>query len=171
MPNLSKPKRRRAALAVSRSPVSKADGSAPGKAVVRQFKIFRAVVFRDPMRETIKFLHARNATFAMIAALMALQAQSDRSVSELAREIGLSLAATSQLIDRLVQDGLVGRTESPVDRRRKQLALTATGRGFLAAMDGAYSAAAERALGNVPTDALRALEAALAVVIAHVQRR
>jgi DNA-binding MarR family transcriptional regulator len=147
-----------------------AAGAEPAARVLRALQAFRGVVLREAMRQTIKFLHGHNASFATITALIALQQRGDQSVSQLAREIGLSLAATSQLVDRLVQEKLVARTESSVDRRRKQLALTAAGRGFLSRMDGAYSVAAERSLRDVPSDALLDLEAALAGVVAHVNR-
>ena len=95
------------------------------RGVLQALKTFRALVLRDAMRQTVRFLHGRNASLASIVALMVLQKQGSQSlVSQLAREVGLSLAATSQLVDRLVRDKLVARRESPVDRRRKQLALT-----------------------------------------------
>ena len=129
--------------------------------VLRAFKEFRAAVLRDPIRQTIKFLHGRNMSFAAIATVMALRERGDQTISNLAREIGLSVAATSQLVERLVQDDLVRRTEHPDDRRRKQVALTAKGNALLAKMDGAYFAAAATVLGRVPAPALKRLEAAL----------
>jgi len=133
----------------------------PEERVLRAFKEFRAAVLRDPIRQTIKFLHGRNMSFAAIATVMALRERGDQTISSLAREIGLSVAATSQLIERLVQDDLVRRTEHPGDRRRKQVALTAKGQALLAKMDGSYFAAATTVLGRVPTPALKRLEAAL----------
>ncbi|PFG29598.1 MarR family winged helix-turn-helix transcriptional regulator [Paramicrobacterium agarici] len=38
--------------------------------------------------------------------------------SELARRLGLSLAATSRLVDRLIDAGIARRREDPADRRR-----------------------------------------------------
>ncbi len=129
--------------------------------VLRAFKEFRAAVLRDPIRQTIKFLHGRNMSFAAIATVMALRERGDQTISNLAQEIGLSVAATSQLVERLVQDDLVRRTEHPGDRRRKQVALTAKGNAFLAKMDGSYFAAAATVLGRVPAPELERLESAL----------
>ena len=141
------------------------------KDVLRTFLEFRSVVLRDPMRQTITFLHGHNLSIAAIAALLELHQHGDQSVSQLATDIGLSVAATSQLIERLVQEKLVTRTESAEDRRRKQLALTTAGRRLLTKMEKSYSTAAERVFAGVPAQALRDLDAALAAVIAHAVKK
>jgi DNA-binding HxlR family transcriptional regulator len=82
----------------------------PAERVLDAFKAFRSVVLRDSMRQTIKFLHERNLSLAAVATLMALRERGDQTISTLAREIGLSVAAMSQLVERLVQDDLVRRT-------------------------------------------------------------
>ena len=143
----------------------------PEERVLRAFKAFRAAVLRDPMRQTIKFLHGRNMSFAAIATVMALRETGDQTISNLAHEIGLSVAATSQLVERLVQDDLVRRTEHPSDRRRKQVALTAKGVAFLAKMDSSYFAAAATVLGRVPRPALERLEGALADVTSQLSAK
>ncbi len=48
-------------------------------------------------------------------------------VSEMGGEMGVTNAAASQAIDRLVQLGLIARSEDPDDRRAKQLVLTEKG--------------------------------------------
>ncbi len=52
-------------------------------------------------------------------------------VSDLADELGITSAAASQMLDRLVQQDLISRTEDPHDRRAKQIALTDKGRQML----------------------------------------
>ena len=129
--------------------------------VLRAFKDFRAAVLRDPMRSTIKFLHTNNVSFGAIAALMTLRERGDQSISHLSREIGLSLAATSQLVGRLVNDGLVVRSEHAEDRRSKHVKLAAKGEALLGRIDGSYFASAAQMLGRVPRPALRRLQSAL----------
>lgn len=51
-----------------------------------------------------------------------------RSAGELSRGSGLSLAATTDLIDRLEQRGLVRRMRDPADRRRVLVEMTERGR-------------------------------------------
>lgn len=55
-----------------------------------------------------------------------------KGVSDIGDHLGVSSAAASQLLDRLVQQGLVLRSEDPDDRRAKQLSLTDKGREFVA---------------------------------------
>lgn len=49
------------------------------------------------------------------------------SVKEIAQTLGISPSAITQLVDGLVESGLVERTENPKDRRATQLTLSAKG--------------------------------------------
>jgi DNA-binding MarR family transcriptional regulator len=46
----------------------------------------------------------------------------------LGTEFGVSIAAVSQLLEKMVQQGLVHRSEDPQDRRNKVLVLTEDGK-------------------------------------------
>ncbi len=48
-------------------------------------------------------------------------------VSEIGGQMGVTNAAASQAVDRLVHLGLIERTEDPDDRRAKRLTLTQAG--------------------------------------------
>jgi DNA-binding MarR family transcriptional regulator len=52
-------------------------------------------------------------------------------VSDIADFLGLTNAAASQLIERLVESGLLVRSEDPNDRRAKQVSLTSNGRELI----------------------------------------
>jgi DNA-binding MarR family transcriptional regulator len=147
---------------------SRASSDSPEDAVVRAFIDFRRVVLRDSMRQSIKFLHGHNVSFGAIATLMTLKERGEQSISDLANEIGLSLAATSQLVEKLVQDEFVKRTAAPDDRRRKQVALSAKGQTFLSRMEGSYTAAS-KTLGDVPAPTLKRLELAFRDVMRHLE--
>jgi DNA-binding MarR family transcriptional regulator len=60
-------------------------------------------------------------------ALVFMNRREDASVSALAEHLGLSLPATSRLVDLLVRRGLVERREASTDRRRVSLGLTRSG--------------------------------------------
>jgi DNA-binding MarR family transcriptional regulator len=62
-------------------------------------------------------------TMAQLKALFALS-RGALSVSEVGEALGTGKAAASLLVDRLVQLGLVERTEDPADRRRTLVHLT-----------------------------------------------
>lgn len=60
-----------------------------------------------------------------VAVLAQIGAEGERTVGELARELGLSLPAASKLTRDLEDHGLVERREDPDDRRRTVVALSA----------------------------------------------
>ena len=53
-----------------------------------------------------------------------------RAVSDIGEDLGVTSAAASQMIERLVQQGLLARSEDPNDRRMRQIALTDKGRAL-----------------------------------------
>src|SRR4051794_40973076 len=60
-----------------------------------------------------------------VAVLAQIGTEGERTVGDLARELGLSLPAASKLTRDLEDHGLVGRREDPADRRRTVVALSA----------------------------------------------
>lgn len=53
------------------------------------------------------------------------------NISEIGEKLSISQAASSQMLDRLVQQGLIARSEDPQDRRNKQIVLTEKGQRVL----------------------------------------
>jgi DNA-binding MarR family transcriptional regulator len=70
-------------------------------------------------------------SFSQISILMRLVHRGNTSVSEVGEQLGVTNAAASQAVDRLVQLGMIVRTEDPDDRRAKQLTLTQKGRAII----------------------------------------
>ncbi len=66
-------------------------------------------------------------SMAQLKALVLLAAEPPMTASQLASALGLGRPAASILIDRLVQEGLVTRTEDPADRRRVLVELAPAG--------------------------------------------
>jgi DNA-binding MarR family transcriptional regulator len=62
-----------------------------------------------------------------MSVLFHLRHGKDCGVSTIGEHLGVTNAAASQMIDRLVQNGFVERKEDPQDRRVKQLNLTQKG--------------------------------------------
>ncbi len=71
-------------------------------------------------------IHSREYGLSMpqFSTLMVLRQRGIQTISEIAEGLGVSTAAASQMVDRMVQDGLILRTEAPNDRRVKQVNLT-----------------------------------------------
>jgi MarR family transcriptional regulator, organic hydroperoxide resistance regulator len=88
------------------------------------------LVNRKGLRESMAFMHQSGLTMPQIVTLFALR-RWEASVSELAERLHMSLPATSQLVDRLVEAGLVSRTESLTDRRVRRLSILSDGLRFL----------------------------------------
>ena len=64
-------------------------------------------------------------------ALRYVQRHPDISLSDLAEYLGLTLPSVSKLVDGLVQQALILRQESTVDRRRLTLILTSEGESIV----------------------------------------
>ena len=88
------------------------------------------VFMRRSMRDFILYSKASGLSIAQIVALTRID-KGASGVSDLGEELGVTSAAASQMLDRLVQQHLILRSEDPADRRAKQIVLTEKGRQTL----------------------------------------
>jgi DNA-binding MarR family transcriptional regulator len=79
------------------------------------------------MRDFILHLKQNDLSMAQYGTLMQLAHQGHCAVTVVGSHLGITNAAASQLVDKLVQMGLVARAEAEHDRRVKQLTLTEKG--------------------------------------------
>jgi DNA-binding MarR family transcriptional regulator len=70
-------------------------------------------------------------TFPQIIVMYALAWFGPQPISTLAQRLRLSLAATSQLVDRLVEGAYVAREEDPDDRRVRRVRMRPHGKQFM----------------------------------------
>lgn len=85
-------------------------------------------------------------------------------LSSVAEHLGASLPAASEMVSRLVRDGIVTRTQDPASRRRIRLALSPDGeRALSASRARTLDWLAER-LSGVPRDDIAQLEGALSAL-------
>jgi len=89
------------------------------------------VFMHRSMRDFKRFMDTTGLSFSQINILMRLFHGGCAGVSEIGDQLGVTNAAASQAVDRLVQLGLIERTEDPEDRRAKRLALTQKGRALI----------------------------------------
>jgi DNA-binding MarR family transcriptional regulator len=99
--------------------------------------------FQKMMREWVKettqrsmrglFHYAKENGLSMpqVGALFNIKQHSENGVADLGEVLHISSAAASQMLDRLVQQGFVSRSENPDDRRSKRLSLTDKGQEIL----------------------------------------
>ncbi len=107
-------------------------------------------------------------SFSQMGTLFHLRAHGSLTVSALAERAHLSLPAASQLVERLVQRGLLARSEDPSDRRQKRVVLTGAGEALLERIDRLSAEAYGVLLAGVPPELLGRAESALEALLAHL---
>jgi DNA-binding MarR family transcriptional regulator len=85
------------------------------------------VFMRRSMRNFIRYARESGLSMSQISALFHLQRMGSTGVTDLGDHLGVTSAAVSQMLERLVQQGLILRSENPSDRRVKQIVLTEKG--------------------------------------------
>ncbi len=83
---------------------------------------------RRSMRHFMRYSRESGLSMSQVGALFHIHREGNCGVSDLGDNLGVSSAAASQMLERLVQQGLILRSEAPNDRRAKQLVLTEKGR-------------------------------------------
>ena len=76
------------------------------------------------IQDFMKFMHQTGLSTPQINALLHIYHAGECQLSEIGSLADSSKPAASQLVERLVQQGLVDRSEDPLDRRNKKLRLT-----------------------------------------------
>jgi DNA-binding MarR family transcriptional regulator len=89
------------------------------------------VFMRSSMRDFLRFSRERGVSVQQIGALFRIR-RGECSVSDISGELNVSAAAASQMLESLVQQDFIRRSEDPNDRRAKQIVLTEKGRKILA---------------------------------------
>ena len=103
----------------------------PTKELTEVIHEWSEVFMRRSGRDFKRFMDETGLSFSQLNVLMRLYHGGNSGVSEIGEQMGVTSAAASQAIDRLVLLGLIGRTEDPEDRRAKRLALTPKGRTLI----------------------------------------
>jgi DNA-binding MarR family transcriptional regulator len=95
---------------------------------IRQFLDF---AMHHSLRERAHFAKATGLSMPQFGILMQLHYRGNCAVGDIGERFDITSAAASQLVDKLVQSGLIQREEDPNDRRAKLLNLTDKGRQFI----------------------------------------
>jgi DNA-binding MarR family transcriptional regulator len=83
---------------------------------------------RNSLGNFMRFAREKNISLTQLSSLIHLSQNEECNISDLGTEFGVSNAAVSQLLEKMVQQGLVHRSEDPQDRRNKVLVLTEDGK-------------------------------------------
>ena len=103
----------------------------PTKELMEVIHAWSEVYMRRSGRDFKRFMDETGLSFSQLNVLMRLYHGGNSGVSEIGEQMGVTSAAASQAIDRLVTQGLIERSEDPSDRRAKRLALTPKGRTLI----------------------------------------
>jgi DNA-binding MarR family transcriptional regulator len=130
-----------------------------------------ALVNRKSAGASIGFMHASGLTMPQIVVLYALRnSGAEVSISGMAERLRMSLPATSQLVDRLVEAGLVQRAESASDRRVRRVSILSDGLRFLEQLGEMRAREIEDALRSLRPDSRAALTSALTQVVSELEQ-
>lgn len=119
--------------------------------------------------KALTLIHEAGLTMPQLIALMLLHHEGQLPITTLSQRLGLSLSATSAMVQRLVELGLVARTEDPSDRRQKQVALTPDGLTFVDKVTAERTAAIARGIGTLPPELRKQFLDVLASVVEHLR--
>ena len=87
------------------------------------------VAMRRSMRLFLSFARESGLSMSHFGAIFYIHRCGSCGVTEIGEHLGVTSAAASQMLDRLVDQGLVLRTEDQQDRRVKRIELTPKGQG------------------------------------------
>lgn len=88
---------------------------------------------------------------------------------ELGSRLGVSAPTASGLVDRLVEKGVLERTDDASDRRRRRLQLTEDGVRVLSGLDATMGKLFEAVIPPTPTEDLRAIKLGSEAMLRAVQ--
>ena len=98
---------------------------------LQAFREWSEIFMQRSMRGFIQYAREKGLRLSVIGALHHLRKPGHVGVSDLGEHLAVSSAAASQMLDRLVEEGLIIREEDPKDRRMKRISLTETGSRIL----------------------------------------
>ncbi|MEW6093612.1 MAG: MarR family transcriptional regulator [Chloroflexota bacterium] len=117
------------------------------------------------MHERMRYVKTTGLSMPQFGVLMHLFHGGGCAVSDIGKHMATSNAAASQLIDGLVEKGLIERTENPEDRRAKQITLSEKGHTLIeAGMRQRYHWVGDL-VANLSSEELEAVSKALPVLI------
>lgn len=95
---------------------------------LQTLRVWSEIFMRHSMRSFLQYNRDNGFSMSQTNALFHLNRKGRCAVSDLGDHLEISNAATSQMLERLVQQGLISRDEDSQDRRVKKITLTDKGK-------------------------------------------
>ncbi len=117
------------------------------------------------MRGYMLYAREKGLSRSMIGTLFHLSHRDHAGVTDLGEHLGVSSAAASQMLEHLVEEGLIERTEDPDDRRMKKITLTDKGSRVMKESVSARLGWLEQLTTNLSKDEKRQITSAMDLII------
>ncbi|MHA1341052.1 MAG: MarR family winged helix-turn-helix transcriptional regulator [Promethearchaeota archaeon] len=88
-------------------------------------------LYYHSMQNIIEFLKMKNLSLLNFGILLKIKFKGSLSITTISSNYGITKAATSQIIDKLVQAGYLNRSEDKNDRRKKIIEITNEGKSLI----------------------------------------
>jgi DNA-binding MarR family transcriptional regulator len=95
--------------------------------LIETIRHFLDIAMHHSMHERVQLAKLVGLSMPQLGILMQLHYRGTCGISDLSERFDITNAAASQLVDKLVQSGLIQREEDPHDRRVKRVDLTEKG--------------------------------------------
>jgi len=92
---------------------------------------FMDIAMQHSLHERSRLAKESGLSMHQLGILMQIHFRGNCGISEISNRFDITNAAASQLVDKLVQSGLIQREEDPQDRRAKLLNLTEKGKKMI----------------------------------------
>ncbi len=99
--------------------------------LITQLNRFSGMMMHVNMMYNKLSMQDHGISFAHFNSLLFINRAGCTKIQCLAKHLDVTKAAVSQMVDRLVEAGLVSRNEDPTDRRSKLICLTDSGKDLL----------------------------------------
>ncbi len=125
---------------------------------------------RQSMENNRKYIHAQGYSFAQMNSIFYIFHHRHSTINDYSCAMGVSKAAASQMIDRLVELNLVNREEDPADRRSKLLTLTDAGLDFVRSAKVARHTWIDQFCETIEPEDAEDIAQALEKLVEHMKR-
>ncbi len=132
--------------------------------------------FRDALRQVMHntfhtyWKNVRKLGFSMsqVFALRYIHRCGPCNISDIAKALGITNAAASQMLQKLVAHGYVVREENPTDRRNKRLSLTPKGEQALKEITPSWETTLDKLMANSTPEEIAQLAAAFELLLSKM---
>lgn len=124
------------------------------------------------LKQVLGKMHDTDAggpTRAQMGILYVLFKRGSQSIKQMAEEFAMTSSGATQLVDGLVKQGLVSRTEGETDRRKTSISLTEEGQKILKHMHKRRIDALKKVFAPLSAEEIKQLSAMQKKIIDHFQ--